>query len=210
VGLYEIAQGLYEIAAIISEAVESVFQELLGCKLAPKTSGDNQWTPVGQIEMITDAERANAIGSPVPMFTDEERRNAVSIPEPLPTKKFTSNVFHCNSNRPLMSYAEKNNPDTLYAVEPFLGIFPAHEPKNGLCKPVVITEEDRRNAIAYEPIFSLDDPSLEESSLEMASASWEKLKEPITKIGIGILYFLPVIGTIYSINQLLSSCNTES
>lgn len=207
-GLYEIAEGLYEIASIISEAVVSAFQELLGCKLAPKASGDTQWISLGHVE-ITDAERANRIGSPVPMFTDEERQNAVSIPEPLPTRNFTSNAFHCNANRPFMSDAEKNKPDTVNAVEPFLETFPAHEPKNlHHCRPVVITEEMKRNAIAHEPIFSLDYPSLEEPSLEMSS-SWEKLKEPITKIAIGILYFIPVIGTLYSIDQLFSSSKTE-
>ncbi|MBA3239156.1 MAG: hypothetical protein H0T62_12520 [Parachlamydiaceae bacterium] len=170
-GLYKIGQGLFEIAAIISEAVVSAFKELLGYNLTSKASDENQRVSLGDV-VITEADRDNAIGSPVPRFVDMERQNAVNIIEPLPKKKVTSYVHQCI--------------------------------------PVVITEEDIRNAIAYEPIFSLDDPSLEEPSLEMASSTWEKLKEPITKIAVGILYFLPVIGTVYSIYQLFSSCNTES
>lgn len=184
-GVYEIAKGLYETATIIEEAVVVAFKELRESYFPKKTSNDN-WLPLGDVE-ITDTDRANAKGSPVPLFTDEERRNAVPTPEPKSTRNLTSNAFYCNANRPLMTEEEKRRPSIDITSHRFA--------------PVNITREDKLKAIAYEPIFNLDDESSIEELINVPS-TWERLKESTTKVGIGILYFTPVIGTIYSGIQL--------
>ena len=57
----------------------------------------------------------------------------------------------------------------------------------------------------YTPKFRPIDDDSSENSMDMVS-TWEKLKEPITAIGVGILYFVPIVGTIYSGIQLAKPC----
>ena len=161
-GIYEIGKGLYETAVIIVEAVAAAFKELRESHFPKKASNDG-WLPLGDV-VITDTDRANATGSPVPLFTDKERRDTVPTPEPKPTRNSTSNVFYCDANRPLMTEEMKNRPSIDITSHNF--------------RPVNITKKDKLNAKTYEPFIDLHDEGRLLFTEEERRAAIQNTREP--------------------------------
>lgn len=187
-GVYEIGKGFYEIVSIICEAVGSTFKELRETYFSKEVDkcsklDNHHFVPVN--------------------FTPEMKRNAMSY-EPNFRLDEDSDA---EDSEPVG--ARGDNPELTRLVGSGKAIYRNncvifHCDPNA---PLMTREEKDAAEDSVEPFIGI----FEESEiLTHTPSTWEKLKEPITKVGVGILYFTPVVGTIYSAIQLVKQlCNND-